>query len=147
MSVTVVDSFELIAREYVIVSNPPLDMSSDSITVNHLETKIMSPLLGENGIKLISNIPVTIITATTKDSCNSCLENHSCAPSGTSLGSLVIKGPTEQPSTDSTTRIKSLKNCASTITQLVNEKVKYCNPLCSRELNVKAHLKVETFKF
>lgn len=88
----VVDSFELIAREYVIVSNPPLDMSSDSITeLNHLETKLMSPLLGENVIKLISNIPVTIITTTTKDSCNGCLENHSSAPSGTSLESFVIR--------------------------------------------------------
>lgn len=143
MSVTVVDSFELIAREYVIVSNPPLDMSSDSITeLNHLETKIMSPLLGENVIKLVSNIPVTIITATNKDSCNGCLENHSSAPSRTSLGSFVIRGPSEQPSTDSTTTIKSLQNFASTITLLVNEKVTCCNPLCSRDFNLKAHFKI-----
>lgn len=122
---TVLDSFELIAQEYVMVSNPPLDMSSSDCAseLNHLPSKVEYPLLGGNVINSKPNVPVKLVAATTKESCNGCLDNHGPAPSGTSLGSICIREHPEQPSTDSVSRIKSLQNCASTITQLVNEKV------------------------
>ncbi|KAK1354669.1 serine/threonine-protein kinase ATG1c [Heracleum sosnowskyi] len=122
---TVLDSFELIAQEYVMVSNPPLDMSSSDCAseLNHLPSKVEYPLSSGNITNLKPIAPVKLTAATTKESCNGCSENHGLAPSGTSLGSFRISESPEQPSMDSVSRIKSLQNCASTITQLVNEKV------------------------
>ncbi|KAL8094175.1 hypothetical protein AgCh_035879 [Apium graveolens] len=122
---TVLDSFELIAQEYVMVSNPPLDMSSSDCAseLNHLPSKVEYPLLSGNIIKSKPNVPVKLTAATTKESCNGCSKNHGPAPSETSLGSFCIRGSLELPPTDSVSRIKSLQSSASTIKQLVNEKV------------------------
>lgn len=136
ISVTVLDSFELIAQEYVMVSNPPLDMSSSDCAseLNHLPSKVEYPLHSGNVINLKPNVPVKLTAATTKESCNGCSENHVPAPSETSLGSFCIRESPEQPSTDSVSRIKALQNCASTITQLVNEKVTYFIPRTQQKL-------------
>ncbi|KAL6329646.1 hypothetical protein AAG906_026371 [Vitis piasezkii] len=50
---------------------------------------------------------------------NILLESHSSAPFGTSQGSMDIGDALEQPSTHRMTRIKSLQQCASVITELL----------------------------
>lgn len=107
-----------------MVSNPPLDMSSSDCAseLNHVPSKVKHPLLGGN-INLKPNIPVTIIAATTNESCHGNMGNHGSAPSGTSIGSFCVRESSGLPSTDYVSRIKLLQNCASTITQLVHEKV------------------------
>ncbi|CAI0427339.1 unnamed protein product [Linum tenue] len=52
-----------------------------------------------------------------------CLLLWLAIPNRTSQGSTDIGDALEQPSPDCTTRIKSLKQCASTITELVQEKI------------------------
>lgn len=85
------------------------------------------PLTSRDVIKSTSSAPVPIMGAlVSKEGRIGSLESQSSPPSGTSLGSLDMGDASEQPSTDCLTRIKSLQHCASTITELVNEKVIHC---------------------
>ncbi|KAL8102311.1 serine/threonine-protein kinase ATG1c-like isoform X2 [Apium graveolens] len=122
----VVDSLELIDQDYVLVSGPPVDMSSPSTSAyrpGHLPFNSGSPpLTSRNVINSASSAPVPIIGAVVSKGRIGSLESQSSPPSGTSLGSLDLGDASEQPSTDCLTRIKSLQHCASTITELVNEK-------------------------
>ncbi|XP_022745054.1 serine/threonine-protein kinase ATG1c-like isoform X2 [Durio zibethinus] len=90
------DSLDLIDQDYVLVSGPPVDVSSSSASTskpNHI------PYKSERS-----------------------LESQSSTP-GTSQGSMDIGDTLEQPSSHRMTRIKSLQQCASAITELVHEKV------------------------
>ncbi|KAL1804728.1 hypothetical protein ACET3Z_027796 [Daucus carota] len=124
----VVDSLELIDQDYVLVSGPPVDIPSPSTSAyrpGRLPSNAGSPpLTSRDVIKSTSSAPVPIMGAlVSKEGRIGSLESQSSPPSGTSLGSLDMGDASEQPSTDCLTRIKSLQHCASTITELVNEKV------------------------
>uniref|UniRef100_A0A5B7ANB7 Putative serine/threonine-protein kinase ATG1 n=1 Tax=Davidia involucrata TaxID=16924 RepID=A0A5B7ANB7_DAVIN len=123
----VVDSLELIDQEYVLVSGPPMDVSSSSVSASKLSLlpcKPESTPQASANINSTSSAPMPIIgAAVSKVDCIGSLESHSSAPSGTSQGSMDIGDALEQPSTHCMTRIKSLQRCASAIMELVNEKI------------------------
>lgn len=96
------DSLEFCEQEYVLVSGPPLDVSSSSASMSKPS---VSPLKSD------FHHPTYSISS-----------GHACsAPSGTALGSLDAADASEQPSADAMTRIKSLQQCAASIKELVNE--------------------------
>ncbi|KAK3037449.1 hypothetical protein RJ639_031943 [Escallonia herrerae] len=124
----VVDSLELIYQDYVLVSGPPVDVSSSSASaskLSQLQSKSVSPPVPSSGsINSTISAPVPIFgQASSNLGCIGSLGSHSSAPSGTSQGSMDIGDASEQPSTDCMTRITSLQHCASAITELVNEKI------------------------
>lgn len=110
-------------------------MSSPSTSAyrpGHLPSNSGSPpLTSRNVINSASSAPVPIIGAAVSKGRIGSLEIQSSPPSGTSLGSLDMGDASEQPSTDCLTRIKSLQHCASTITELVKEKVTHCTLTCN----------------
>ncbi|KAK9289457.1 hypothetical protein L1049_007612 [Liquidambar formosana] len=122
----VADSLELIDQDYVIVSGPPMDMSSSSASASkqgHPPCKSESPPSASVHINRRSSAPLPIIGAATSNMCcMGSLESQSSAP-GTSQGSMDIGDALEQPSTHCMTRIRSLQHCASAITELVNKKI------------------------
>ena len=93
--------------------------------VDH-DTNVDAESLTSVNMKSKSSAPMPIAGAgITNTFYTGSLESHSSAPSGTSQGSMDIGDALEQPSTHCMTRIKSLQQCASVITELVNEKVTY----------------------
>ncbi|WJZ81650.1 hypothetical protein VitviT2T_001480 [Vitis vinifera] len=123
----VVDSLEeLVDQDYVFVSGPPMDVSSSSAIASkpsHSQCKSGSAPLTSVNMKTKSSAPMPIAGAGITNTCyTGSLESHSSASSGTSQGSMDIGDALEQPSTHCMTRIKSLQQCASVITELVNEK-------------------------
>jgi serine/threonine-protein kinase ULK/ATG1 len=123
----VVDSLELFDQEYVIVSGPPLDESSSSPStskLSHLPCKVGSPQQEFANVNSAPSAPMPIIGATgSRFGYSGSLDSHSSAPSGTSQGSMDIGDALELPSPHCMTRIKSLQQCASAVTELVNEKI------------------------
>ncbi|KAG7964903.1 hypothetical protein I3843_09G195500 [Carya illinoinensis] len=122
----VVDSLELSDQDYVIVSGPPMDVSSSSACASKPGHSIYkSGNSHQASIRTNSTVsaPMPIIGTTTSniDRIGS-LESQSSAP-GTSQGSMELGDALEQPSTHCTTRIKSLQHCASAIKELLNEKI------------------------
>lgn len=121
------DSLELIDQDYVLVRGPPVDMSS-SASISKLCTvlsKSGSPPQVSGSISPAPTAPMPIIgTAASRVGHTESFESHGSAP-GTSPGSTDVTDTLEQPSTDCSTRIRSLERCASAITELVNEKVFY----------------------
>ncbi|PIM98854.1 Serine/threonine-protein kinase involved in autophagy [Handroanthus impetiginosus] len=120
----VVDSLESIVREYVIVSGPPLDLSTSAHASkpSHFPPKTGSPPLDPGNTNVTSGAVPIIVGEIDRVSYTESVESHISTPM-TSQGSTDIADTTEQPSTDWLTRIKSLQNCASSITELVNEKI------------------------
>ncbi|XVF55188.1 hypothetical protein PTKIN_Ptkin06aG0016800 [Pterospermum kingtungense] len=120
------DSLELIDQDYVLVSGPPMDVSSSSTSTskpNHNPYKSESPPIIPFTNKNASAAPIPIIGATNVNISHAgSLESQSSAP-GTSQGSMDIGDALEQPSSHCMTRIKSLQQCASAITELVHEKI------------------------
>ncbi|XWS67130.1 hypothetical protein CRYUN_Cryun05aG0260400 [Craigia yunnanensis] len=120
------DSLELIDQDYVLVSGPPMDVSSSSASTskpNHIPHKSESPPLIPYTNNTASAAPLPIIGATNVNICHvGSLDSQSSAP-GTSQGSMDIGEALEQPSSHCMTRIKSLQQCASAITELVHEKI------------------------
>ncbi|EXB36713.1 Serine/threonine-protein kinase ATG1 [Morus notabilis] len=120
----VVDSLELIDQDYVLVSGPPIDVSTSSASVSkpsHFPYRSESP--SKVSLATISTAPLPIIGAANSNIC--CMgspESQSSGP-GTSQGSTDVGDALEQPSTNCMTRLKSLQKCASAITELVNEKI------------------------
>ncbi|KAK9168313.1 hypothetical protein Syun_000453 [Stephania yunnanensis] len=119
----VVDSLEFIDQDYVLVSGPPLDVSSSSVGESRQQHVPFKP----DSSSLIKNravsAPVPIIGATVSNVYGfGSLESHSSAPSGTSQGSVDIGDAIEQPSSHFT-RIRSLQQFACAIKELVTEKV------------------------
>lgn len=113
------DSLDLVDQDYVIVSGPLMDVSSTSASVskpNRMAHKSDSEVS-------TSSIPMPIIGTINSSTCDiGSLESQSSAP-GFSPGSMDMGDALEQPSTHCITRIKSLQQCASAITELVHEKV------------------------
>ncbi|KAG7532604.1 Protein kinase domain [Arabidopsis thaliana x Arabidopsis arenosa] len=93
------DSQDSMDQDYVLVSGPPVDLPSSSSSSSKAY-----------------NFPFKSPSPPALDSQNS-------APS-TSHGSLDLGDAFEQPSTNSLTRISSLKKCAATIAELVHERIK-----------------------
>ncbi|XP_021289192.1 serine/threonine-protein kinase ATG1c-like isoform X2 [Herrania umbratica] len=120
------DSLELIDQDYVLVSGPPMDVSCSSASTskpNNIPYKSESPPLIPFTNNSTSTAPVPIVGATNINICHvGSLESQSSAP-GTSQGSMDMGDVLEQPSSHCMTRIKSLQQCASTITELVHEKI------------------------
>ncbi|KAH6798175.1 Protein kinase superfamily protein [Perilla frutescens var. hirtella] len=120
----VADSLELIDQDYVIVSGPPLDLSSSGGRASkqgHSLSKTGDlPLASEKMNKTSSPMPVR--GGSVEDTGN--LGSPISTPR-TSQGSMDI----EQPSSDCMTRIKSLQCYASSITELVTEKADGGKPL------------------
>ncbi|KAH8485017.1 hypothetical protein H0E87_026695 [Populus deltoides] len=123
----VMDSLELIDQDYVIVSGPPLGVSSSTASTSkpsNAQCKSESPPRAPAYINTTPSVPVPIISTANKNLCLfGSLEIPSSAP-GTSEGSVDLGDALEQPSTHCMTRIKSLQQCASAITELVLEKIK-----------------------
>ncbi|XVF08170.1 hypothetical protein REPUB_Repub06bG0203000 [Reevesia pubescens] len=119
------DSLELIDQDYVLVSGPPMDVSSSSASTskpNHIPYKSESPPLIPFTNNTTSTAPLPIIGASNVNICHvGSLESQSSVP-GTSQGSMDIGDALEHPSSHCMTRIKSLKQCASAITELVHKK-------------------------
>ncbi|KAL6312591.1 hypothetical protein AAG906_005992 [Vitis piasezkii] len=109
-------------RNYVFVSGPPMDVSSSSAIASkpsHSQCKSGSAPLTSVNMKTKSSAPMPIAGAGMTNTCyTGSLESHSSAPFGTSQGSMDIGDALEQPSTHCMTRIKSLQQCASVITEL-----------------------------
>ncbi|XVF76697.1 hypothetical protein PTKIN_Ptkin13bG0287300 [Pterospermum kingtungense] len=126
------DSLELIDQDYVLVSGPPIDVSSSSTSTsmpNHIPYKSESPPQIPFTNKTASTAPLPIIGATNVNICHvGSSESQSSAP-GTSQGSVESGDALEQPSSHCMTRIRSLQQCASAITELVHEKIEAGRPL------------------
>ncbi|KAK4478538.1 hypothetical protein RD792_014019 [Penstemon davidsonii] len=121
----VTDSLESIVQDYVIVSGPPMDLSSSARAskTSHFASKTGSPPLDSGHMDSTSSAPLPIIGgATGRVGYTESLESRISAP-GTSRGSMDIADTLENSSTDCMARIKSLQRCASAITELVTEKV------------------------
>ncbi|KAI4354570.1 hypothetical protein L6164_003421 [Bauhinia variegata] len=119
----VADSLENIDQDYVLVSGPPVDVSSSSVSASkpsHSAYKSGgSPQESSNIItRLSAPMPIVGVATDTTYQIGSS-ESQGTAP-GTSQGSMDTAD--EQPSADCMTRIKSLQQCASTFMELVNEK-------------------------
>ncbi|KAK4432339.1 Serine/threonine-protein kinase ATG1c [Sesamum alatum] len=120
----VVDSLESIDQDYVIVSGPPLEISSSTRASkpSQFPPKIGSPTLDSGNTNATSD-PVPIIGgASGRVGYTGNVESRISTPR-TSQGSMDVANTFEQPSTDCMMRIKSLQHCASSITELVNEKM------------------------
>ncbi|KAL7590214.1 hypothetical protein Lser_V15G38742 [Lactuca serriola] len=129
----VVDSLELIDQDYVLVSGPLGDTSSVA-SVSKVSQKTFKsgspPVHSRVNIHSTPSAPLPIIGGTSsKIRLTGSFESQCSAPSGTSHGSVDIIDALEQPSTDSMARIKSLHDCASAISDLVNEKIESGNRL------------------
>ncbi|OVA15566.1 Protein kinase domain [Macleaya cordata] len=120
----VVDSLEFIDQEYVLVPGHPMEDSSLSVSASRVR---QSPCKSDSSpiSSLFKNsAPVPIIGAAINNTYEvGSMESHSSAPSGTSQGSMDMGDALEQPSAHCLTRIRSLKQCASAITELVNQKI------------------------
>lgn len=129
------DPLELIDQDYVIVSGPPMDVSSSSASNSkpyHIPHKMGSPPIKSftNNPSSTPPMPITGATnsniyrgATNNNTCRiGSLENPNSAP-GTSQGSLDLRDALEQPSAHGMTRIKSLQQCASSVKELIRGKV------------------------
>lgn len=117
------DSLELCEQEYVLVSGPPLEFSSSAIkpSVSPLKSDFRHPasLIGSR-----TSSPVPIVVPTTKHAgWIGSLEGQCSAPSRVLHGSLDAVDVSEQASADAMTRIKSLRHCATSIKELVNEMI------------------------
>ncbi|KAE8684793.1 Kinase superfamily protein isoform 2 [Hibiscus syriacus] len=119
------DTLELIDQEYVLVPEPPKDVSDSSFSTskpNDNPYKPESPPLIPFTSDTTSTAPVPIIGATNINVYHvGSLESQNSGP-GISPGSIDIGDALEQPSSHCRTRIKSLQQCASAITKLVHEK-------------------------
>ncbi|KAJ4978043.1 hypothetical protein NE237_008823 [Protea cynaroides] len=126
----VVDSMEFIDQDYVLVSGPSVGASASSISAFRSPHSPHSPRKSESSPKaFVSNntrtsAPMPIIGAAVRNTCGGgSLDSHSSVPSGASQGSMDMGDALEQPSFHSLTRITSLQQCASAVTELVNEKI------------------------
>ncbi|CAN6471615.1 unnamed protein product [Victoria cruziana] len=119
----VIDSQEIV-EDYVIVPGPPAEVSSSSGSLCQT-AKLPSRSGGSPGKsinKATLSSPMPIAGVMIGNTCGS-LGSNSSAPSATSLGSVDIGDVLEQPSTDCLTRIRSLQQCASAISEIVTEKI------------------------
>ncbi|XP_019053298.1 PREDICTED: serine/threonine-protein kinase ATG1c isoform X2 [Nelumbo nucifera] len=112
----VLDSLEF-DQDYVLVSGPLMEASSPSLSASRPRNspcKVDNPSLSSLQNDSSPSAPMPIVGS---------LESHSSVPSGASQGSMDMGDALEQPSANCLTRIRSLQQCASAITELVNEKI------------------------
>ncbi|KAM1307382.1 hypothetical protein ACFX2H_009640 [Malus domestica] len=120
----VMDSLELIDQDYVLVSGPPVDLSSSSASASKPSPSLYkSQSLPRESLATSSSAPMPIMGAAANSNvcCIGSLDSQSSAP-GTSLGSTDMGDALEQPSTHCMTRLSSLQQCVSALTELVHEK-------------------------
>ncbi|KAB2630603.1 serine/threonine-protein kinase ATG1-like [Pyrus ussuriensis x Pyrus communis] len=120
----VMDSLELIDQDYVLVSGPSVDVSSSSASASKPSPSLYkSQSLPRESLATSSSAPMPIKGAAANSNvcCIGSLDSQSSAP-GTSLGSTDMGDALEQPSTHCMTRLSSLQQCVSAITELVHEK-------------------------
>ncbi|KAF8396839.1 hypothetical protein HHK36_018474 [Tetracentron sinense] len=122
----VVDSLEFIDQDYVLVSGPPMDVSYSSASASrprHSPCKSESSHIASVSNSSALSAPMPIIGAAISNTCHiGSLGSQSSAPSGTSQGSMDMGDALEQPSAHCMTRIRSLQQCASAITELVKKR-------------------------
>ena len=122
--IIVADSLELIDQDYVLVSGPSMDDYASSSLASASKPilsscKSQSPTQPSVSLGAALTAPMPIIRkAASSSSRMGSLGSQSSAP-----GSLDMEDTLEQPSANCTARIKSLQQSASTITELVKEKV------------------------
>ncbi|KAL0710885.1 hypothetical protein Bca4012_017863 [Brassica carinata] len=117
------DSQDSMDQDFVLVSGPPVDLpssSSSSSKAYNFPFKSQSPPVELFNRSISSTAPMPIIGATG----NNVGRFGSLDSQSTSHGSLDLGDAFEQPSTNSLTRITSLKKCAATIAELVHERIK-----------------------
>ncbi|CAG7880730.1 serine/threonine-protein kinase ATG1c isoform X1 [Brassica rapa] len=117
------DSQDSMDQDFVLVSGPPVDLpssSSSSSKAYNFPFKSQSPPVELTNRSISSTAPMPIIGATG----NNVGRFGSLDSQSTSHGSLDLGDAFEQPSTNSFTRISSLKKCAATIAELVHERIK-----------------------
>ncbi|GMH26521.1 hypothetical protein Nepgr_028364 [Nepenthes gracilis] len=123
----VVDSSEFMDQDYVLVPEPPLDLSSSSSsTCKPIQSlfKPESPSPASANVSSRFSAPVPIIGGRTRNVCKiESLENQCSVTPGTSQRSPENEDSFEQPSTDSMTRIELLLQCACTMKELVDGKI------------------------
>lgn len=120
----VTDSLENIDQEYVLVSGPPIDVSSSSVGASRpSHTPYRSGSLPQESSSTITrlSVPMPIVGVPSNSICQIGSSGSQDSAPGTSLGSMDTGD--EQPSAHCMTRVKSLQQCASSITELVNDKV------------------------
>ncbi|KAH1162432.1 hypothetical protein GLYMA_01G099600v4 [Glycine max] len=120
----VMDSLENIDQEYVLVSGPTIDVSSLSVGASRpIHTPSRSGSLPQESSSTITRLsaPMPIVGVPTNSVCQIGSSGSQDSAPGTSLGSMDTGD--EQPSAHCMTRVKSLQQCASSITELVNEKM------------------------
>ncbi|KAI3912518.1 hypothetical protein MKW98_020980 [Papaver atlanticum] len=120
----VMDSLENIDLEYVLVpvhSMEDSSLSSNASRVHHLPCKSDS----SSTVSLCKNsVPVPITGTGTKNTYEAgSMESHNSLPSGSSQGSMDVGDALEQSYARCLTRIRSLQQSASAITELVNQKI------------------------
>ncbi|KAI7755122.1 hypothetical protein M8C21_025992 [Ambrosia artemisiifolia] len=114
----VMDSLEFIDQDYVLVSGPLGD--APSLASVSKVSQIAASKSPSREIHSRSSAPLPIIGgAANKIRCTRSFENQCSAPSGMSHGSADLIDASEQPPTDSMARIKSLHDCASAISELI----------------------------
>ncbi|XP_038905361.1 serine/threonine-protein kinase ATG1c-like [Benincasa hispida] len=116
----VVDSLEPIDQDYVIVSGPPMDDASSTLASGSKPIPSRKSQSPQTSISLGSALtaPMPIIGRATSSYRMGSLGSQSSAP-----GSMDMEDTLEQPSANSRARVKSLQQSASTITELVKEKI------------------------
>ncbi|KAI3949209.1 hypothetical protein MKW92_041663 [Papaver armeniacum] len=122
----VMDSLENIDLEYVLVpvhSMEDSSLSSNASRVHHLPCKSDS----SSTVSLCKNsvpVPVPITGTGTKNTYEAgSMESHNSLPSGSSQGSMDVGDALDQSYARCLTRIRSLQQSASAITELVNQKI------------------------
>ncbi|MQL86770.1 hypothetical protein Taro_019298 [Colocasia esculenta] len=119
------DSLELIDQDYVLVSGPPMEASSSSVSASRTCNSPCNSEVAQIASKgeCPFSAPIKITGAAVSKTCvTGSLESRSSLPSVASQGSVDMIDAMEQPSTHCLTRITSLQKCASAISELVNEK-------------------------
>ncbi|CAK8574943.1 unnamed protein product [Lathyrus sativus] len=119
----VTDSLENIDQEYVLVSGPPMDVSSSSVNASKPSPSLFRtgsfPQESSNTTTRLSG-PMPITGASTNSMCQIGSSGSQDSAPGTSHGSMDTGD--EQPSTNIMTRVKSLQDYASALRELVDEK-------------------------
>ncbi|KAI3992279.1 hypothetical protein MKX01_030000 [Papaver californicum] len=123
-SFKVMDSLENIDLEYVLVPGHSMEdssLSSNASRVHHLPCKSGS----SSTVSLCKNsVPVPISGSGMKNTYEAgSMDSHNSLPSGSSQGSMDVGDALDQPSAHCLTRIRSLQQSASAITELVNQKI------------------------
>ncbi|XP_042510532.1 serine/threonine-protein kinase ATG1c-like isoform X2 [Macadamia integrifolia] len=111
----------------LVKASPKAEVSASSISASrsrHSQYKSESSPVASVNNNITSSVPMPIIGAAVRNTSGfGSLDSHSSAPSGTSQGSMDIGDAMEQPSSHCLTRIRSLQQCASSVTELVKEKI------------------------